>query len=176
MPESVKQRNNLCHNVRRGTNPVHQPSRELQATEFIRKTLINKETDLGRFRRGDVGYITQLMDGSRKAGKHPARYRRAGTMTDKFNETVCDIIVDLFNDTELPYRIEQWTVKGQYRGLGLFTTKSTKQRVIVKATQDEQTNAELLGSSTTGKRHDCVFESEWSEESAAAQASGWWWK
>jgi hypothetical protein len=70
---------------------LHQPSRELQATEFIRKTLVNKETDLDRFRQGDVGYISELIELSRKAGKHPARYRRAGTMTDKFNQVVCDI-------------------------------------------------------------------------------------
>jgi hypothetical protein len=176
MPKSDKQRNNLCHNVRRGINPLHQPSRELQATEFIRKTLVNKETDLERFRQGDVGYISELIELSRKAGKHPARYRRAGTMTDKFNQVVCDIILDLFNDTELPYRIEHWNVRGQYKGLGLFATRSTKYKVIVKATQDEQSNAELLWSSTTGRRHDCVFESEWSEYSAAARASGWWWK
>ncbi|GHJ89524.1 hypothetical protein NliqN6_5926 [Naganishia liquefaciens] len=88
MPRSGKQRNNLCNNVRRGTNPVHQPSQELQATEFIRKTLVNKETDLERFRQGDVGYISELLESCRKAGKHPARYRRAGAMTDKFNQTV----------------------------------------------------------------------------------------
>ncbi|KAJ9110954.1 hypothetical protein QFC20_002720 [Naganishia adeliensis] len=81
MPKFGKQRNNLCNNVRRGTNPVHQPSRELHATEFIRKTLVDKDTDL-----------------------------------------------------------------------------------------------ELLWSMTTGKRHDCVFESEWSEDSVAARSSGWWWK
>ncbi|KAJ9091929.1 hypothetical protein QFC21_007042 [Naganishia friedmannii] len=176
MPKSGKQHHNLCHNVRRGTNLVHQPSRELQATEFIRKTLINKQTDLERFRQGDVGYISELLEASRKAGKHPARYQGAGTMTDKFNQTVRDIIVDLFQDTELPYRIEHWNARGQYRGLGLFATKSTKQSAIAKATQDEQGNAESLWSATTGKRHDCVFESEWSEDSTAARASGWWWK
>lgn len=46
MPKFGKQRNNLCNYVRRGTNPVHQPSRELQATDFITKTLVNMETDL----------------------------------------------------------------------------------------------------------------------------------
>lgn len=97
-------------------------------------------------------------------------------MTDKFNQPVCDIIVDLFQDTELPYRIEHWNSRGRYKGLGLFATRSTKYGVIVKPTQDEQSNAELLWSATTGKRHDCVFESEWSEDSAAARASGWWWK
>lgn len=71
-------------------------------------------------------------------------------MTDKFNQTVCDIIVDLFQDTELPYRIEHWNVRGQYKGLGLFETRSTKYGVMVKATQDEQSNAELLWSTTTG--------------------------
>lgn len=176
MSKLGKQRNNLCNNVRRGTNPVHQPSRELQATEFIRKTLVDKDTDLERFRQGDVGYISELLEASRKAGRHPARFRIAGTMTDKFNQTVCDIIVDLFKDTELPYRIEHWNVRGQYRSLGLFATKSTKQSVIAKASQDERDNAELLWSTTTGKRHDCVFESEWSEDSTAARSSGWWWK
>ena len=176
MPKSEKQRNNLCNNVRRGTNPVHQPSRELQVTEFIRKTLIDRETDLERFRQGDIGYITELLEGSRKAGKHPSRYRRAGTMTDKFNQTVRDIIVDLFRDSELPYRIEHWNIRGRYKGLGLFATRTGKYSVIVKATQDEQSNAELLWSSTTAQRHDCVFESEWSEDSAAARSSGWWWK
>jgi hypothetical protein len=97
-------------------------------------------------------------------------------MTDKFNQTVCDIIVGLFQDTELPYRIDHWSVKGRYKGLGLFATKSTKHSSIVKATNDEESNAELLWSSTTGKRHDCVFESEWSEDSAAARSSGSWWK
>ncbi|KAJ9091921.1 hypothetical protein QFC21_007034 [Naganishia friedmannii] len=126
MPKSDKQRNNLCHNVRPGINPLQQPSQELQATEFIRKTLVNKETELERFRQGDVGYISELLEVSRKAGRHPARYRRAGTMTDKFNQAVCDIIVDLFNDTELPYRIEHWNIRDQYKGLGLFATRSTK--------------------------------------------------
>jgi hypothetical protein len=117
MPKARKQRNKLCNNVRRGTNPVHQPSRELQASEFIRKILVNKETDLERFRQGDVGYISELLEACRNAGKHPTRYRRAGTMTDKFNQTVCDTIVDLFQDTELPYRIEHWNIRGRYKGL-----------------------------------------------------------
>ena len=43
-------------------------------------------------------------------------------MTDKFNQTVCDIFADLFQDIELPYRIEHWEVNGQYKGLGLFAT------------------------------------------------------
>ncbi|KAJ9093494.1 hypothetical protein QFC20_007118 [Naganishia adeliensis] len=148
------------------TNPVHQPLWERQATEFVRKTLVDSETDLERFRQGDVGYITVLLEACRKAGKHPSRYRRAGTTTDKFNQTVCDIIVNPFQDTELPYCIEHSNIRGRYKGLGLFAARSIKYCVIVKATQDEQSNAELLWSSTTGKQHDCVFESEWSEDSA----------
>ncbi|GHJ89544.1 hypothetical protein NliqN6_5946 [Naganishia liquefaciens] len=97
-------------------------------------------------------------------------------MTDKFNQTVRDIIVDLSQDTGLPFRIEHWNVRGQYRSLGLFAAKSTKHSAIAKASQEERGNAELLWSTTTGKRHDCVFESEWSEDSAAARSTGWWWK
>jgi hypothetical protein len=43
--------------------------RELQATESIRKILVNKETDLERFRHSDIDYITELLAVSPKSWK-----------------------------------------------------------------------------------------------------------
>lgn len=86
----------------------------------------------------------------------------------------CVILSWIHLTTELPYRIEHWNIKGQYNRPVCFFDEICQKYVIVKCTHNEQSNAELLWSSMTGKRHDCVFEAEWSEDSAASRALGWW--
>jgi hypothetical protein len=139
------------------------PTEVITATQWVRDVILVDGTNLTPFRTGDRPVIDNMLEELDAKKLFPKEYRNSNDKSH-FKSLVRGVIKSIFESKhQLSYEVDHWRVKGEWKGMGLFTTRKTNTRCIELqfGMLEKEDNAELVWSEATTSRYDSVYTCNW---------------